>query len=498
MDRVHPATAPSMEEHDADAGTVTEFGYKPVLRRSMGGFTTFAISFSLISISTGIFANYSFGLDNAGPRLLWSWVIVGVGQMVIALNLAHLAPRIPLAGYAYQWASRMRSAAFGWFPGWFALAGWLTGTAGVAYAFAAYFAPYAGWGSSQGIIVLVTAIVIIAYLAIHLVGIRFTGYVNNFSVVTELIGITAVGIGLLIYSLVRGLPNANIDFIFSHGNTAGSAGLGAFAVSALLGAYTLTGYEGAADLAEESKNPRHSIPRAIITAEAISASVGFLVLLGFTMAIPNLAAAQASSTPLLYIMQARLPSIVVELAMAMVFIAIFACGLMNLAAVSRLGFSMARDNMLPFSEHLRRVSRRFRSPYVILIVCAIISVLFTLIAKVESVITSVSSVGIFAAYFLVILAGVLDKTHPAIPGTFNLGRAYKPLAYIGMFWCVLICCAMTIPSVGNVAGEGSLVMIALGVIWYYYRARHISVETPSQTTGVLGGGGAGQAPGASK
>ena len=67
-----------------------------------------------------------------------------------------------------------------------------------------------------------------------------------------------------------------------------------------------------------------------------------------------------------------------------------------------------------------------------------------------------------------------------------------------MFWCVLICCAMTIPSVGNVAGEGSLVMIALGVIWYYYRARHISVETPSQTTGVLGGGGAGQAPGASK
>ena len=260
MDRVHPATAPSMEEHDADAGTVTEFGYKPVLRRSMGGFTTFAISFSLISISTGIFANYSFGLDNAGPRLLWSWVIVGVGQMVIALNLAHLAPRIPLAGYAYQWASRMRSAAFGWFPGWFALAGWLTGTAGVAYAFAAYFAPYAGWGSSQGIIVLVTAIVIIAYLAIHLVGIRFTGYVNNFSVVTELIGITAVGIGLLIYSVVRGLPNANIGFIFSHGNTAGSAGLGAFAVSALLGAYTLTGYEGAADLAEESKDPRHSIP----------------------------------------------------------------------------------------------------------------------------------------------------------------------------------------------------------------------------------------------
>lgn len=487
MDRDNAGSVSSFEVHDADAGTVTAFGYKPVLRRSMGRFTTFAISFSLISISTGIFANYGFGLDNAGPRLLWSWLIVGIGQMVIALNLAHLAPRVPLAGYAYQWASRMRSPAFGWFPGWFALAGWLTGTAGVAYAFAAYFAPYAGWGSGQGIIILVTVVVILAYLAIHLVGIRATGYVNNFSVVTELIGITVVGIGLLIFSVVRGLPNANVGFLFSHGSTAGSAGLGAFAVSALLGAYTLTGYEGAADLAEESKDPRHSVPRAIIMAEAISASVGFLVLVGFTIAIPNLKAAQASSTPLLYIMDSRLPSILVELAMTMVFIAIFACGLMNLAAVSRLGFSMSRDNMLPFSEQLGRVSRRFRSPYVILIVCAVISVLFTVVAKVESVITSVSSVGIFAAYFLVILAGILEKEHRSIPGTFSLGRAYKPLAYTGLVWCVLICCAMTIPSVGNVAGEGSLVMIALGVIWYYYRARRITIVGPPELTGTVGG-----------
>jgi hypothetical protein len=55
--------------HDSVVGTkdeadsVREFGYKPVLHRSMGRFSVFAISFSLISISTGIFANYGFGLN---------------------------------------------------------------------------------------------------------------------------------------------------------------------------------------------------------------------------------------------------------------------------------------------------------------------------------------------------------------------------------------------------------------------------------------------------
>jgi amino acid transporter len=461
---------------EAEAATVTEFGYKPILHRSMGRFSVFAISFSLISISTGIFANYGFGLDQAGPRFVWTWLIVGVGQCVIALCLAHLAPRVPLAGYAYQWAARMRSPGFGWFPGWFALAGWLTGTAGVAYAFAAYFAPYTHLGTSQGDIIGVTIAVVALYVVIHLFGITATAHLNNFSVVCELIGITAVGVGLLIYSLVAGLPHAYFGYLMTHGHTAGSAGLGAFAVSALVGAYTLTGYEGAADLAEEAKNPRVSIPRAIIMAELISASVGFVVLLGFTFAIPNLAAAQATGTPLLYIMSARLPGWAVDISMTFVFLAIFACGLMNMAAVSRLGFSMARDKMLPFSGQFTKVSQRWRSPYVILIVCGVISILFTLTAKIESTITSVSSVGIFAAYFMVIFAGLKVVDLEPIAGTFSLGKAARPLAYIALAWCVLICCALTIPSVGHTAGEGSLVMFAIGIAWYFYRVRRVAEE----------------------
>ena len=241
-----------------------------------------------------------------------------------------------------------------------------------------------------------------------------------------------------------------------------------------MAAYTLTGYEGAADLAEEAKNPRVSIPRAIIMAELISATVGFVVILGFTFAIPNLAAVQASGTPLLYIMSARMPGWAVDISMTLIFVAIFACGLINMAAVSRLGFSMARDDMLPFSRSFTKVSRRYRSPYVILLVCGVISILFTLTAKVESTITSVSSVGIFAAYFMVIWGGLKLIDLPALPGTFSLGKAAKPVAYIGLVWCVLICCALTIPAVGHTAGEGSLVMFAIGILWYFFRVKRVA------------------------
>jgi amino acid transporter len=463
----HAASTPT-QQADADAATVTAYGYQPVLHRSMGRFSVFAISFSLISISTGLFANYGFGLDQAGPRFIWTWVVVGVGQLIIALNLAHFAPRVPLAGYAYQWAAKMLSPKFGWFPGWFALVGWLTGTAGVAYAFAAYFDPYVGLGDAQSTILITTILLLAIYMTIHIFGIKATAQLNNFSVVAELIGISAVGVGLLIYSFVAGLPNATGSFLTSHGTGAGSAGLGALAVSSLAAAYTLTGYEGAADLAEEAKNPLRSVPRAIILAELISATVGFIVLLGFTFAIPNLSATQASSTPLLYIMQAHLPSALVKLSMALIFVAIFACGLINMAAVSRLGFSMARDNMLPFSGSLQKVSTKYGSPFVMLLVSTVISILFTLGAKVESTITSVSSVAIFFAYFLVIFAGMrTEKSSTRPEGVFSLGRWATPAGVLGLVWCLLICVALTVPSVGHTAGEGSLVVIGLGLVWYF-------------------------------
>src|SRR4030088_156877 len=83
-----------------------ECGYEPELKRTLGSFQIFAISFAFISVAVGIFATYDYLLQTGGPVAIWLWVIVAPGQTLVALVIAQFAARIPLAGSSYQWASR--------------------------------------------------------------------------------------------------------------------------------------------------------------------------------------------------------------------------------------------------------------------------------------------------------------------------------------------------------------------------------------------------------
>src|SRR6266851_8495077 len=100
---------------------VERAGYKPELRRSLKFFSMFAIAFSIISITTGIFLNYGFAITHWGPASIWTWPIVGFGNLMIALIVAELGTRIPLAGYAYQRSARLVNSTYGWFVGFFGL-----------------------------------------------------------------------------------------------------------------------------------------------------------------------------------------------------------------------------------------------------------------------------------------------------------------------------------------------------------------------------------------
>ena len=93
--------------HDDQA--VIEAGYKPQLRRSVGFFSSFAISFSYMSVLTGIVANYGFTLGKAGGFGIWSWLLVVLGHGLTALVFAEMAGRVPLAGCAYNWNNRLAS-----------------------------------------------------------------------------------------------------------------------------------------------------------------------------------------------------------------------------------------------------------------------------------------------------------------------------------------------------------------------------------------------------
>jgi amino acid transporter len=89
----------------ADTHDLARFGYRQELERSLGSFSSFAAGFSYISIMTGVFQLFGFGAG--GPAFIWSWPLVFLGQLAVALCFAEMAGQFPLAGGVYQWSKQI-------------------------------------------------------------------------------------------------------------------------------------------------------------------------------------------------------------------------------------------------------------------------------------------------------------------------------------------------------------------------------------------------------
>src|SRR5215469_4181526 len=182
---------------DASEEIVARAGYKPELRRSLRFFSMFAIAFSIISITTGIFLNYGFGLLHWGPASIWTWPVVGVGNLLIALIVAELGTRIPLAGYAYQWSARLVNPTYGWFVGVFGLL-YMTVGGGAIMLLAAsplLVSEFNVNPATNAHLVLAVAIMLMILPAIvNIISVQVAARVNNVAVFTEIVGTVVFGV----------------------------------------------------------------------------------------------------------------------------------------------------------------------------------------------------------------------------------------------------------------------------------------------------------------
>src|SRR5271166_6591933 len=142
--------------NNTDEQILERFGYHQQLSRSLGYFSSFALSFSVICMTSGLFADYGDGLRAGGPIFIWSWLIVGAGQFLVALVFAQLARQIPLSGYAYQWTRQLAGERLAWWAGWIMIVQFIAGMSGVCYAMANYLVPYLGLAETNRNVVLTT------------------------------------------------------------------------------------------------------------------------------------------------------------------------------------------------------------------------------------------------------------------------------------------------------------------------------------------------------
>src|SRR6202035_5122601 len=122
------------EQIHADTDRLHQMGYAQQLFRDMGGFSNFAISFTIISVLTGGVTLYGYGLSDGGPQQMGiGWLVIGVMVLIFAAAMAQLASALPTAGALYYQAAKLGNKHWGWITGWFNLIGQITITTGIVY-----------------------------------------------------------------------------------------------------------------------------------------------------------------------------------------------------------------------------------------------------------------------------------------------------------------------------------------------------------------------------
>jgi len=467
----------------AEEAIVERAGYRPELRRSLRFFSMFAIAFSIISITTGIFLNYAFGLTYWGPASIWTWPIVGVGNLMIALVVAELGTRIPLAGYAYQWSARLVNPTYGWFVGFAGLLYMSVGGGAIMLGVASplLLSEFNVDTPSPRLVLFVALMLMILPVIINIISIQVAARVNNIAVFTEIIGTVVFGVLLFVLWAVKSKPSPyGASILTNTTSVLHNPTIYAFALAGLLGAFTLVGFELAADMSEDAVSPRSSVPRGVIWAVAGSAVLGMIALIGFTIAIPDLKTVESSSLPLLTIAGYWLPSWLVKVFVAFVIFSMFAILVVGAGAQARLAYSMARDNMLPFSGFIKRVNVRTQTPIVALLVFAVVDIGVTWYGYLQSsafaTLVGATAIIPYIIYFLV-TAGYAHKRRQldSLPGVFSLGRWAWPVIIFVLIYSALIIFVLSVPAPFHSADKVVAYGAGLALLWYvaalYWRLR---------------------------
>jgi len=461
-----------------DARELGALGYAQELFRTMGGFSNFAISFSIISILTGAVTLYEHGLTMGGPaEMAFGWPLVSVFTLAVALSMAELASSLPSSGAMYHWACRLGGKGWGWFTAWFNITGQLATLGAIDYGCALFVTPIAGLSTAPSTGLLVYAGVLLSHALINHFGIRLVARLNDFSVTVHIVGVIAIVGAVFLFA-----PKRPVGFFFARitSNTQGWPYGWAFVVGLLQAQWTFTGYDASASVSEETVDPRRRVPWSIVMAVAVSSLVGYLLLLALTLAITDIPAvlnardADGNRIPaVIAILRTALGERAGAVFVGLAAMAMWFCGLAAVTWTSRVIYAFARDNGLPASAVWMRVSRKHLTPAPAIWLSAVVAFVATISSGTYAVVTSIGVIGLYFSYIVpVYLAWRARGSAAETPrGPWHLGRFGSAINLVAILWVVFITMILAIPD-NSRAGKTMAVLTVLLSAWYLLAERH--------------------------
>jgi urea carboxylase system permease len=470
------------EQAERDDAHLRSLGIKPELRRTLGFLSNFAIAFSFISVSTGSFGNFGVGIGLGGPAFFWSWPLVVVGQLLVALVFAELASHFPVAGSIYQWSKRLSSRTLGWFTGWFYFWAQVVTVSAVAVIVGYVIAGFNGGGqefldspsplgfANMHTFIALTTLVITTL--INAFGVRLLSILNNIGVATEILGMLVFALVLLFFANHQPV-SVIFDFAGAEGATNGNT-IAAFALGLYMSIFILYGFDTAGTFGEETIDASRQAPRGVISSVLISGVVGVVFFLAVILAIPSVpdtvAEGLAGGFPIATIITQNLNSEIAagitfgEIYLLVILASVFVCTLAIQGAATRMMFSMSRDRRLPLGGVWGKVNQTFKTPANAAIAVGVLAALPILVTgPFGGFVLSICATGlIYLSYFLCNI-GVLNARRngwPHVPAWFTLGRWGMPVNILALVYGGLMIVNLGLwndPNLfGDFGGEGRL------------------------------------------
>jgi amino acid transporter len=532
------------EQIAQDVADLKKLGYAQQLFREMGGFSNFAISFSIISILTGAVLLFGYGLKFSGPFVnSVGWPIVSLFTLCVAASMAELASAYPTAGGLYFWAFRLGGRKWAWLTAWLNMIGQVTITAGVNVAAAMYIigaatrifnlpadfhVPVFGSLTNWYFQIFVMVVIMIPQIIINIYGIKLAARLNDFSVYWHIGGVILIAVLLAAFgkyhnslSFMFSAPMSTSPLEASSAEIAGkmvpalvigdfkfnsplfalipglsdlykAAPFGLVFILALLQAqWTYTGYDASAHIAEETVMARYNCAWGVFLSVAVSAVVGYILLLILTWCIPkgDVAATANDAYPVLYVAYQNLSKFLADVVAIIIGVAMWLCGCASIISMGRMWYAFARDGGMPFSRALSRVSSERRTPVTAILVTSCLAIFLCLYAAAYFVITSISTITLYLAYVIPIYLNWRNKRRGS--GEFvtpemapwNLGRFGPFINAIAICWSLFLAVIFSIPPNELVLWTMLGVGVLLCLYWFGYARNHFKGPHMPNTSG---------------
>ncbi|WP_395758032.1 APC family permease [Streptomyces althioticus] len=386
--------------------------------------TTLLLYFFILGdvLGAGVYVLVGQVAADAGGAVWVPLVVALMLALLTAASYAELATKYPRAGGASHYATRAFGPFAGFVAGFCMLAAGIVSVAALARGF--------GGDYLSAFVTLPVALVAVVFLAllalVNARGIKESTRANVVATVVEVGGL-AVVVVLGAWLLLRG--DGDLGRLTDLGTPEKGAAAAVLSGS-VLAYYSFVGFETSVNVAEETRNPRRSYPRALFGALATAGAVYVLVGLAASAAVPT-AQLAGSSGPLLEVVK-EAGGVPPKLFSAIALVAVANGALLTGIMSSRLAYGMAKDGLLPGA--LTKVLPGRRTPWAAIAVTTGLAMLLALTGSVATLASTL--VLLLLIVFLLVNTAVLVLRRD--PGETDHFRTPVVLPVLGIASCVLL------------------------------------------------------------